>query len=133
MTHRNAPEPRPATGPVYLEGTARRLMIFLGETDQYHHRPLSSEIVHRAHRMGLAGATVLRGIEGFGASNHVHTTRILSLAEDLPVVVIIVDTRERVDAFLPVLDELITEGLVVCDDVEVVHYVARPRHAEETT
>jgi PII-like signaling protein len=69
---------------------------------------------------------VLRGIEGFGASSHIHTTRLLSLSEDLPLVIVIVDARERVDAFLPQLDELISEGLVVVDEVDVVRYVGRP-------
>ncbi|MGH9214199.1 MAG: DUF190 domain-containing protein [Acidimicrobiales bacterium] len=108
-----------------LEGPGERLTIFVGETDQYHHHPLYTEIVRRAHHAGLAGATVVRGREGYGASRHVHTTRILSLSEDLPVVVIIVDTTERIDGFLPVLDELITEGLVVREPVEIVKYVGR--------
>jgi PII-like signaling protein len=108
-----------------LTGPARRLTIFLGESDQYHHHPLYTEIVHRAHRAGLAGATVLRGIEGFGASSSIHTTRFLSLSQDLPVAIIVVDERERIDAFLPQLDELVTEGLVIIDDVEVIRYVGR--------
>lgn len=108
-----------------LRGPARRLTIFVGETDQWHHKPVYTEIVHRAHGAGLAGASVLRGIEGYGASQHVHTTRILSLSEDLPVAVIIVDTAERIQAFLPQLDELITEGLVIIDDVEVITYAGR--------
>jgi PII-like signaling protein len=69
---------------------------------------------------------VIRGIEGYGASSHIHTTRLLSLSEDLPVAIVIVDTEEKVRAFLPQLDELITEGLVVLDPVEVVRYVGRP-------
>jgi hypothetical protein len=108
-----------------LEGTARRLTIFIGEEDRYDHKPLATEIVHRAQQAGLAGATVLRGIEGFGASNHVHTTRILSLSNDLPIVVVIVDDAERVQAFLPELDELVTVGLVILDDVQVIKYVGR--------
>ena len=108
-----------------LTGPARRLTIFVGESDQYHHHPLYTEIVHRAHSAGLAGATVLRGIEGFGASSHIHTTRFLSLSQDLPVAIIVVDERERIDAFLPQLDELVTEGLVIMDDVEVIRYVGR--------
>ena len=109
-----------------LQGAAVRLSIFLGESDQWHHRPVYTEIVHRAHAAGLAGASVLRGIEGYGASSRIHTTRLLSLSEDLPVVVIIVDTPDRIDAFLPELDELITEGLVIMDPVEVITYVGRP-------
>jgi len=109
-----------------LEGTQKRLTIFIGESDKHGHTPLATEIVHRAHGAGLAGATVLRGVEGFGASNHLHTTRILSLSNDLPVIVIIIDSADRIDAFLPQLDELITEGLVIVDDVEVLKYVGRP-------
>ncbi len=108
-----------------LRGPAQRLTVFVGETDQWHHKPVYTEIVHRAHQAGLAGASVLRGIEGYGASQHVHTSRILSLSEDLPVAVIIVDIAERIQAFLPSLDELITEGLVIIDDVEVISYVGR--------
>jgi uncharacterized protein len=108
-----------------LEGQACRLTVFIGEEDAYNHKPLATEIVHRAQQAGIAGATVLRGIEGFGASNHVHTTRILSLSNDLPIIVVIVDEAERIDAFIPQLDELITEGLVIRDDVEVIKYVGR--------
>jgi PII-like signaling protein len=108
-----------------LEGHQKRLTIFVGESDRHGHTPLATEIVQRAHQAGLAGATVFRGVEGYGASNHIHTTRILSLSDDLPITVVIVDTDERIQAFLPELDELITEGLVILDDVEVVKYVGR--------
>jgi PII-like signaling protein len=108
-----------------LAGPSQRLTIFIGETDRYHHKPLYSEIVKRAHRAGLAGASVFRGMEGFGASSRIHTTRILSLSEDLPMAIIIVDAPERIAGFLPQLDELITEGLVILDDVQVVKYVGR--------
>ena len=108
-----------------LEGHQKRLTILIGESDHHGHTPLATEIVQRAHKAGLAGATVLRGVEGYGASNHVHTTRILSLSDDLPIAVIIVDTDERIQGFLPDLDELITEGLVILDDVEVIKYLGR--------
>ncbi|GGQ90395.1 DUF190 domain-containing protein [Streptomyces flaveolus] len=108
-----------------LTGSALRVTVLVGESDTWHHRPLYSEIVHRAHRSGLAGASVFRGIEGFGASSLIHTTRLLSLSEDLPVAVVIVDTEERVRAFLPQLDELVTEGLVILDDCEVIRYAGR--------
>jgi PII-like signaling protein len=110
---------------VKLEGHSFRLTIMIGADDTWHHKPLYHEIVHRAHAAGLAGATVLRGIEGYGASSRIHTTRILSLSEDLPVVVIIVDAEEKIRGFLPQLDELVAEGLVIVDPVEVIRYVGR--------
>ena len=108
-----------------LTGSARRLTIIVGEDDTWHGKPLYTEIVHRAHAAGLAGASVFRGIEGYGASNHIHTTRILSLSDDLPVSIVIVDRPERIDGFLPQLDELSVEGLVMVDDVQVLHYAGR--------
>lgn len=108
-----------------IEGQAVRLTIFIGEDDTWHHKPLYHEIVHRAHAAGLAGASVLRGIEGYGATSRIHTTRLLSLSEDLPIAIVIVDTDERIRAFLPQLDELISEGLVIIDPVEVIRYVGR--------
>lgn len=114
-----------------LQGPAKRLTVYVGESDVWHHKPLYNEIVHRAHDAGLAGASVFRGIEGFGASSRIHTSRILSLSEDLPLAVVIVDTADRIEAFLPQLDELVGEGLVVVDDVHVVRYTGRetPRDA----
>ena len=108
-----------------LTGTVLRLTVYVGENDTWHHRPLYSEIVHRAHAAGLAGASVFRGVEGFGASSVVHTSRLLSLSEDLPVAIVIVDDEERIRAFLPQLEELVTEGLVILDDCEVIRYAGR--------
>lgn len=110
-----------------LKGLATRLSIFVGEDDQWHHKPLYSEIVHRAHEAGLAGASVLRGIEGYGASSRIHTTRLLSLSEDLPIMIVIVDAEDKIRSFLPQLSELIAEGLVIIDPVEVVCQVGRDR------
>ncbi|MGX1908095.1 DUF190 domain-containing protein [Streptomyces phaeochromogenes] len=108
-----------------LTGKALRVTVFIGENDTWHRKPLYSQIVHRARAAGLAGASVFRGIEGFGASSLIHTTRLLSLSEDLPVAVVIVDTEERVRAFLPELDELVGEGMVILDSCEVIRYVGR--------
>ena len=110
-----------------MEGLATRLTIYLGEDDHWHPKPLYHEIVRRARDAGLAGASVLRGVEGYGASSLIHTTRILSLSEDLPVVVVIIDAEAKLRAFLPQLDELIGEGLVTLDQVEVVRYVGRTK------
>src|SRR5437879_5997222 len=109
-----------------LEGHQKRLTIFVGESDHHGHTPLATEIVQRAHAAGLAGASVFRGVEGYGASSHIHTTRILSLSDDLPIAITIIDTDERITEFLLELDKLISEGLVIVDDVEVVKYVGRP-------
>lgn len=104
-----------------LQGPALRLTVLVGESDQAGHRPLYSEIVHRAHAAGLAGASVFRGIEGFGASSHIHTARLLSLSEDLPVAVVIVDAEARLRAWLPELLGLVGDaGVVMLDEVEVL-------------
>jgi len=115
-----------------LSGPAKRLTVFVGDSDHYHHHSLVAEIVHRAQAAGLAGCSVFRGSEGFGASRRLHTSHLLSLSEDLPVAIVIVDSPESIDAFLPVLDELVTEGLVIVDDVTVHRYVGRPASGEPT-
>lgn len=107
-----------------LHGPALRLTIFVDETDQCHHRPVYTEIVHRAHEAGLAGASVLRGIEGYGASTHIHRNRLLTLVDKLPVAIIIVDDEQAIREFLPQLDEIVDEGLVLLDEVEAYRYVA---------
>ena len=111
-----------------LQGQACRLTIHLGEDDQWHHKPLYTEIVHRAHVFGLAGASVFRGREGYGASSRIHSARILSLSEDLPLSVVIVDREERIREFLSSqLDELQIDGLIVLEAVEVIRYAGRDR------
>jgi PII-like signaling protein len=101
------------------------MTIFVDDTDTWHHKPLFTEIVHRAHEAGLAGATVFRGVEGFGATSVVHTTRLLSMADDLPAAVVLVDEEERIRSFMSQLADLPIEGLVTLETVEVVHYKGR--------
>src|ERR1041384_5177228 len=100
------------------------LRIFIGESDRWHHQPLYEAIVLKARELGLAGATVLRGPMGFGATSHLHTAKILRLSMDLPMVIEIVESAEKIAAFLPVLDEMVTEGLVTLEDVRVIKYRA---------
>lgn len=107
-----------------LEGEGKLLRIFIGESDRWHHRPLYEEIVRVARDRGMAGATVLRGIEGFGAHSRLHTARILRLSQDLPLVIEIVDTAEKVEAFLEEVDHMIEEGMVTVERVEVHKYLA---------
>jgi PII-like signaling protein len=107
---------------VKLESEGILLRIFIGESDRWEGKPLYEAIVASVREAGLAGATVLRGIEGFGAHSRLHTSRILRLSEDLPVVVEIVDSSERIEAILPVLDEMIGEGLVTREKVQIVAY-----------
>jgi uncharacterized protein len=107
-----------------LAGKGKLLRIFIGESDRYHGKPLYQAIVERARERGLAGATVIRGIEGFGADSRLHTARILRLSEDLPVLIEIVDFEERIAEFLPTVDEMVEEGLLTMETVEVVAYRA---------
>ena len=109
-----------------LEGEGKLLRLFIGESDTWHGKPLYQAIVERVRGDGLAGATVIRGIEGFGSSSRLHTSRILRLSEDLPVVIEIVDTAERIDAVLPVLDEMVSEGMVTVERVDVIAYRGTP-------
>ena len=98
------------------------LRVFVGESDRHGHRPLYEEIVLKAREAGLAGATVLRGVMGFGRHSLIHTTKILRLSEDLPMVVEIVDSQEKIEGFLPALDGMISDGLVTLERVKVIHY-----------
>ena len=101
------------------------LRIFIGEDDQFDGSPLHEAIVLRAREMHLAGATVLRGPMGFGASSKLHTTKILRLSEDLPLVIEIVDAEDRINSFLPILDRMMTSGLVTLEKVQVLQYGTR--------
>ena len=98
------------------------LRIFVGESDRHEGVPLYEWIVRRAREVGLAGATVLRGLEGYGARSRLHTAKVLRLSSDLPLVVEIVDTEEKIEAFLPIVDEAVQEGLATIERVEVRFY-----------
>ena len=102
------------------------LRIFIGENDRYHHRPLYEAIVLKARAMHLGGATVLRGPMGFGRSSRLHTAKILRLSEDLPLVIEIVDSEDHINAFLPILDEMMSSGLVTLEKVQVLQYGTEP-------
>jgi hypothetical protein len=110
-----------------IEGEGKLLRIFIGEDDQGHHRPLYQEIVRIARARHMAGATVIRGVEGFGRSSRLHTAHILRLSQDLPLIVEIVDTADKVDALLAEVDEMITGGMVTTERVEVRAYRGTPR------
>jgi hypothetical protein len=98
------------------------LRVFLGESDKHGHLPLYEAVVLKARETGLAGATVLRGVMGFGRHSVMHTAKILRLSEDLPMVVEIVDSLEKMEAFLPILDTMVPEGLITLEPVRVIHY-----------
>jgi uncharacterized protein len=107
-----------------IEGTGLLVRIYIGESDHWHGKPLYQAIVELLRERGLAGATVLRGIEGFGAKAHLHTTRLLRLSEDLPVLIECVDQEDRVRAVLPELDSMVVDGLITLEKVEVIAYRA---------
>lgn len=109
---------------------ATRLRIYLGESDRWHHGPLYEAIVLKARERHLAGATVLRGPMGFGKTSRLHTAKILRLSMDLPMVIEIVDAPEKIQAFLPELDTMMTGGLVTLDPVQVISYRAQDAEAQ---
>ena len=102
------------------------LRIFVGERDKHGHLPLYEWIIKQARKQGLAGATAFRGIEGFGAHSHLHTSKILRLADDLPILIEIVETKEKIESFLPIIDEAIPEGLATLEKVEIRLYRSAP-------
>jgi len=108
-----------------LEGEGILVRIFVGDADRHEGMPLYEAVVQKAREKGLAGATVFRGFEGFGAHSRVHTARILRLSEDLPILIEIVDRQEKIEAFLPELDSMISEGLVTMEKVQVIFYRVR--------
>jgi len=105
-----------------IEGEGKLLRIFVGESDRWKGKPLYEAIVQAVRERGLAGATVFRGMEGFGAHSRIHTTKILRLSEDLPILIEIVDKAERIQAILPLLDEMVTEGLITLEKVHIIAY-----------
>ncbi len=107
-----------------IDGPALRLRIYIGEADRWHGKPLAEAIVLRLRELGLAGATVVRGIEGFGRNAHLHTAKILRLSEDLPIVIDVVDREARIREVLPELDGMVGDGLITIEPVEVVAYRA---------
>jgi uncharacterized protein len=106
--------------------TGKLLRIFIGESDKWHHQPLYEAIVLKARELGLAGATVLRGPMGYGANSHLHTTKILRLSADLPMVIEIVDSEANINKLLPILDDMVLEGMVTLENVQVLKYRANP-------
>ena len=104
------------------EGRAARLTILVDENDAWHHRPLYVEIVHRARAHRLAGATVLRGIEGFAGISEIHDTHLYHLGDHLPILITIIDDHARIRAFLETLDEVLHKGVALLDDVDVIHF-----------
>ncbi len=115
---------------MHLPREAVLLRIFLGESDRWQHQPLYEAIVLKARELHLAGATVLRGPMGFGKSSRLHTAKILRLSMDLPLVIEIVDTEEKIRAFLPVLDSMLQSGLVTLEKVQVIQYRGEPPPGE---
>jgi PII-like signaling protein len=107
-----------------LEGTQVLVRVFMGESDQWHHQPLHVALLERLRREGFAGATVTRAVAGFGANSVIHTANILRLSQDLPMIVEIVDSEEQVERLRPILEEMVTEGLVTMEKVTVLRYSA---------
>ncbi|HLF69646.1 MAG TPA: DUF190 domain-containing protein [Actinomycetota bacterium] len=105
-----------------IEGDGRLLRIFIGESDTWHGKPLYEAIVEKLRAEGLAGATAIRGVEGFGAHSRLHTSRILRLSQDLPIVIEVVDKPERIDTIIPMLDEMVSEGMLTVEDVHIIAY-----------
>jgi PII-like signaling protein len=113
-----------------IEGDQLLVRIFIGESDQWHHRPLHMALLERLRQEGFAGATVTRAVAGFGARSVIHTAQILRLSEDLPMIVEVVDTAEHVERLKPILDEMIGEGLVTMEPVHVLKYLPGERDAD---
>ena len=113
-----------------IEGEALLVRIYIGESDHVDGRPAYDAIVRLLRERGIRGASVFRGLEGYGRSSRVHTTRILALSEDLPILIEVVDTEERVERLIPILDEMVNEGLVTIEKVRVLKYAPGSRPAD---
>ncbi|WP_371366623.1 hypothetical protein SRRS_09090 [Sporomusa rhizae] len=109
-----------------IASQAKRLRIYIGESDRWQHRSLYHALVEKAKELDLAGATVFRGLMGYGANSRIHTASIVDLSSDLPILVEIVDSEEYINKFLPFLDEMMQEGLVTIEDIEVIKYGKEP-------
>jgi PII-like signaling protein len=114
-----------------LDGEQMLIRIFIGESDRWKKRPLSDALIERLRREGFAGATVFRGVAGFGAHSVLHTANLLRLSQDLPIVIEVVDSEEKAKELVPILDEMIPEGLVTMEKVRVLKYAARGSSASE--
>jgi uncharacterized protein len=106
-----------------LEGKAKLLRIYFGEDDKWHGKPLYRAIVEKCRELDVAGATVYRGVEGYGASTLIHRAHLLSISRDAPIMVSVVDSEEKIRKLIPVLDDMVDEGLIAMSDVEVIKYV----------
>lgn len=128
-THKEQPEEVDSVKHVKLEGNAKLLRIYIGEDDRWEDEPLHDAIVKKLRMMDFAGATVYRGVSGFGAQQRVHRSGFLGLSSDLPIMVSVIDTEEKIRKVLPVLDEMVDEGLIALSDVEIIKYT----HSERAT
>jgi PII-like signaling protein len=113
-----------------LSGRAKMVRIHFGEDDRWHGKPLYEAVIEEARRQDLAGATAYRGIEGYGASSRIHRKHFFTSA-DLPITITIIDTDEKIQRFLPTLEEMVSEGLIAISDVDVIRYTHRAEHAGE--
>lgn len=109
-----------------IASKAKRLRIYIGESDHWKRQSLYQAIVHKAKELDLAGATVFRGLMGYGANSRIHTASIIDLSSDLPILVEIIDSEEYIEKLLPYLDEMLEEGMITIDDIEVIKYGRKP-------
>jgi PII-like signaling protein len=108
-----------------IPSDGKLLRIFIGEQDKWNGKPLYEEIILLAKKQGMAGATAIKGFMGFGAKSHMHTTKLLRLSEDLPIIIEIVDSEEKINQFIPQIDEMVSEGLVTLEKANVIVYRAQ--------